>query len=71
MLSKEYIPSDPIQQQLVYTLDKSLTAPSLGRRYVTPFAASTSTKLLICPCLARQKTTGTHCIVFLPSLCIC
>jgi hypothetical protein len=36
-------------QQLVYTLDDSLTAPNIGRWYGAPLAASTSTGLSISP----------------------
>ncbi len=38
-----------LPQQLVHTSDNSLTAPSMGRRYGTHFAASTSTGLSISP----------------------
>jgi hypothetical protein len=36
-----------LPQQLVYTLDNSLTVPCIGRQYGTPFTAFTSTGLSI------------------------
>ncbi len=54
----------PLPRQLVYTWDSSLTAPRIGRRYGTPFAAFTAPQYEYTTSKTRPNSVRANPLVF-------